>query len=173
MQIRSIGILTPDPDIEEWVQSEEVSIPYFQGKKLQFILENYEKDSKPQDFETAINNFLALNLENRNQASEAVYKHYKEIADSPQADNLDVTISTPEEVWDCIHPTEIYVSRRSVGEKKVYLQIACECIWELEHGLQIIYQQGETLTRVSSQDGHLTNEDVVASDFLGDLDSLF
>lgn len=41
----------------------------------------------------------------------------------------------------------------------VYVQIAAECDWEPEHGLQIIYRRGVEFCRVSDQDGHLTYSD--------------
>ena len=41
----------------------------------------------------------------------------------------------------------------------VYVQVACECAWESEHGLQLVFRQGATLSRVSDQDGHLTHAD--------------
>ncbi len=63
------------------------------------------------------------------------------------------------EVWEYVHPSEIFVRRRSRREKGVYVQITAECDWEPEHGLQIIYRRGKELSRVSDQDGHLTQTD--------------
>jgi len=37
--------------------------------------------------------------------------------------------------------------------------VACECDWEPEHGLQLVFRQGRKLTRISAQDGHLTEAD--------------
>ncbi len=42
------------------------------------------------------------------------------------------------------------------NDNLIYIQIAAECDWEEEHGLQIIYKNGNQLSRVSEQDGHLT-----------------
>lgn len=39
------------------------------------------------------------------------------------------------------------------------MQIAAECDWEPEHGLLIVYRNGNELSRVSDQDGHLTHTD--------------
>lgn len=38
-------------------------------------------------------------------------------------------------------------------------QAFCECDWEEEHGLQLVFRQGKKLTRISDQDGHLTEAD--------------
>jgi hypothetical protein len=58
-----------------------------------------------------------------------------------------------------VHPSEIYVTRRPKNDQDIYIQIACECDWEEEHGLQLVFRQGKKLTRVSSQDGHITEAD--------------
>lgn len=36
--------------------------------------------------------------------------------------------------------------------------ISCECEWENEHGLQLIFKDGKSLTRVSSVDGSCEDE---------------
>lgn len=38
----------------------------------------------------------------------------------------------------------------------MYVAVDCRCDWEEEHGLQLVFRQGRMLTRVSDQDGHLT-----------------
>ena len=65
----------------------------------------------------------------------------------------------PEEVWAHLQPTAIHVSRRHRRDQRVYVQITAECDWEPEHGLQIVYCEGNRLVRVSDQDGHLTHTD--------------
>lgn len=42
------------------------------------------------------------------------------------------------------------------------LSIECECAWEPEHGLQLVFASGERLSRVSPYDGHLTWASTVA-----------
>lgn len=37
--------------------------------------------------------------------------------------------------------------------------MVCNCDWEYEHGLQFVFRQGRVLTRVSAEDGHLTEAD--------------
>jgi len=62
-------------------------------------------------------------------------------------------------IWNFVYPSEIYVSRRQHNDKDIYIILACECEWEREHGLQLALRQGKKLTRVSDQDGHLTEAD--------------
>lgn len=44
----------------------------------------------------------------------------------------------------------------------MYVQLTGSCDWEKEHGLQVVLRQGRTLSRVSSQDGHLTTAEAYA-----------
>ena len=73
-------------------------------------------------------------------------------------DELGFTIRSPSAVWDFVTPSEIMVSRRA-DDELVYVQICASCRWDVEHGLQVVYRRGETLSRVSAQDGHLTTSD--------------
>ena len=51
------------------------------------------------------------------------------------------------------------MARRSRRYEDIYINVTCECEWEKEHGLQIVFRQGKQLTRISEQDGHLTEAD--------------
>jgi hypothetical protein len=48
----------------------------------------------------------------------------------------------------------------------VYVSVGCECDWEVEHGLQIVFRDGATVTKVGPFDGHLTNASAHARDDL-------
>jgi hypothetical protein len=50
-------------------------------------------------------------------------------------------------------------SRRSYGDKAVYISLECDCDWEVEHGLQIVFKEGRAVTKVGPYNGHLTNSD--------------
>ena len=138
-----------------------INIAYFQEKRLRFILENIEIDQAPQDFADAIANFLKMTDTHREAASQYVYKNYTAFVDAVGDDDVDVRIEDPRDVWNHVHPSEIYVIRRR-KDKNVYLSIAAECDWEPEHGLQIVYRTGDQLSRVSAQDGHLSYCDAYA-----------
>lgn len=70
-------------------------------------------------------------------------------------------IKDPNHIWNFIQPADIYVSRRAYQEQDIYVQVACECDWEQEHGLQLVFRQGKKLTRISDNDGHLTEAEKV------------
>ncbi|MFC1502742.1 DUF6985 domain-containing protein [Pseudomonadota bacterium] len=162
MNIKGIGELERDPDIEEWLVSKPVSIPYIGGEQLQFIVEDIEHDSNKDEYIIAIHNFLSLQLEDRIKASEYVFQTYKRFCEQVDADDVLVKIDNIQDVWNYVQATEIHVSRRPYGDKKVYVQLIAECGWEIEHGLQLVFRYGNELNRVSEQDGHLTHCDAYA-----------
>ena len=78
-----------------------------------------------------------------------------------------VSIKTPSEVWSHVEfGEEVVVSRRSYGDKKIYVSIECSCDWEPEHGLQIVLKDGKAISKVGPYDGHLTNSDAYADERL-------
>jgi hypothetical protein len=68
-------------------------------------------------------------------------------------------IKDKNEIWNFVYPSDIFVSRRHRRDKDIYITLACECEWNKEHGLQFVFRQGKKLTRISNQDGHLTEAD--------------
>jgi len=175
-----IGLLKQDifPD---WWRSNEIEIPFFDNKKLQVIFTDFEPQHDTtfiEEADQALTHFLNLKTEDRNAISELVYKNctdffeatgfneetvkmFQKIED-PQDWHLQtikrgglLNLQDINDVWQFVYPTEIYVTRRPDKDKDIYIQITCECDWEDEHGLQLVYKQGKKLTRISEQDGHL------------------
>jgi hypothetical protein len=71
-----------------------------------------------------------------------------------------IQIDSPQDVWRHIQlGTQAIVSRRAYGDKKIYISLACECDWEPEHGLQIVFKEGLRINKVGQCNGHLTNSD--------------
>ena len=68
-------------------------------------------------------------------------------------------ITLDEEVWQHVRSSEVFISRRHRPDNAIYISISAECDWEPEPGLQIGHRRGSELTRVSDQDGHLTQTD--------------
>ncbi len=121
----------------------------------------------------ALESFLQFSATDRLTISKYVYANCKEFLDEVGFDLHDQplhNIKEDSEIWNFIHPKEIYVSRRDRRDRDIYILVACECDWEKEHGLQLVFRQGKKLTRVSAQDGHLTEAD--ADDKPDDQDAL-
>lgn len=158
MKIPALGKLRPDPDNPDLLVSAPVPVPYFDGLPLSFHLDGLEA-ADADEAAAAIDAFLRLGPGDRRAASPHVYKNYRAIAEIVDEEDLDCRIDSEAEVWAHVDPSEVYVSRRSGGERAIYVQITAECDWEPEHGLQIVYRRGSELSRVSEQDGHLTHAD--------------
>jgi hypothetical protein len=63
------------------------------------------------------------------------------------------------EIWNFVYPSDIYVSKRHRRDEDIYIAVSCRCGWDDEHGLQLVFRQGKKITRVSDEDGHLTEAD--------------
>jgi hypothetical protein len=156
-----LGELIQYKDIEDWFESKKIEIPFFDSSPLPFIL-TLEGNDFTDDMENAISNFLSLGNDERLKISDLVYKNCREVLDNVELFETDkpmLEIADNREIWKFVRPSKIYVSRRSTGDKDVYIQISCGCNWEEEHGLQLVFRQGKKITRVSDIDGHLTEAD--------------
>jgi len=65
---------------------------------------------------------------------------------------------------------ELIVSRRSGGDRAVYVSLECDCDWEPEHGLQLVFRNGTAITKVGPFDGRSSHADArdVAEDVVFD-----
>ncbi len=165
MNIELLGELTPDPRVNDWLVSDEIHVNYFPDTPLRFILEDAASDPAPTEFAAAVKNFLGLTLESRAEATPFVFKNYSDfvtLLNDGLDGEFDFVIDTPDDVWRHVQPSAIYVKRRFYGDKKIYVCITADCDWEEEHGLQIVYREGNQLSRVSDQDGHVTHSDAYA-----------
>jgi hypothetical protein len=160
-----IGQLTQDKQFADWWQSPPVAIPFFENCKLPIIVTGYEPGHDAtfvEEADQALTHFFGLNTTDRNAVSQLAYKNCIEFLDAVDDDEEYESlreIEDPNDIWKFIQPAEIYVSRRAYQEQDIYVQVACECDWEQEHGLQLVFRQGKKLTRISDNDGHLTEAD--------------
>lgn len=160
-----IGQLKQDDNFPDWWKSEEISIPFFDNEKLTIIFMDFEPEHDKtfiEEADQALRNFLALKTDDRNSISGLAYKNCMDFLESVEDDEDDEPlrqIKNKNEIWNFIQPSEIYVTRRPSKDQDIYVFIACECDWEQEHGLQLVFRRGKKLTRISHQDGHLTESD--------------
>ena len=163
MRIEGLGELTLNRDIEEWLDSKPVDIPFLAHAQLSFTLESIEDDPSPNEFVEAISNFLAMTEADRATATPHIYKVYIDFVDAVDEEDVHIRIEDEAKVWDHVRLSAIRVSRRPRGDKEVHVQIVGNCDWEIEHGFQLVFRRGNILRRVSDQDGHLTYCDAYAA----------
>ena len=160
-----IGRLKQEDSFPDWWKSEEIAIPFLDNDKLTITFMDFEPEHDKtfiEEADQALTNFLKLDVNDRNLISDLAYKNCMDFLDAVEFNEADEPlrqIKNHNEIWKYIQPTEIYITRRPYKEQDIYVQIACECDWEQEHGLQLVFRQGKKLTRISDQDGHLTEAD--------------
>ena len=160
-----IGQLTQDENFADWWISNPFEIPFFDNDEFTIIFMGCVPEQDKtfiEEADSALTNFFKLNASYKNSISELAYKNLTNFMDAVSFNDVDKPlreITNKNEIWKFIYPTKIYVARRPYNEKDMYVQIVCECEWEQEHGLQFVFRQGKKLTRISDQDGHLTESD--------------
>jgi hypothetical protein len=160
-----LGQLTQDDNFEDWWKIDNVSVPFFDNKNVQFTFMDVDPTADTtfiDEADKALRNFLNLTTEYRNTYSELVYKNCTDILDELGYDTVNpdlANLKDPNGIWRFVNPSGIYVSRRHRRDMDIYLAVSCGCDWEEEHGLQLVFKQGKKLTRISGHDGHITEAD--------------
>lgn len=154
-----IGSLIQTEQFDDWWTSVPIEIPFLKGQKLKITFMDFtpEYDSSfIQDADKTLENLLSKEGTERNKVSTQVYKNCMDFLHAIEYDEQDKVLwdlQNEHSIWGNVYPQDIYVTRSG---SDIYLIIACECEWEQEHGLQLVFKNGEKLTRVSEQDGHVT-----------------
>ena len=145
-----------------------LSLPVLDGAKCRILLESYEEDPVREEFQEAINNFLVAPNSVLSNAAPHIFKYYQEIKSYCEPSDKEFpVIGSPHEVWRHIQfGAQAIVSRRPYGDRGIYVSLECNCSWEPEHGLQIIFKNGAAVNKVGPYDGHLTNSDAYADSAL-------
>lgn len=166
--VPKLGELKEDDDFDNWLRSDPVSVSVLGGSEFVFILEDYVSDTEQEQFHQAIENFLSLGELALKKAESEIFQYYKDVNnESEPGDGWYVEIEKPQDVWNHIRfRGRVHVKRRNFRDKLIYIDIECDCDWEQEHGLQIVFKQGLFVNKVGAYDGHLTNSDSYAKDEL-------
>jgi hypothetical protein len=158
IHLPSIGDLEHS-DFDDW-WTITVPVPML-DQSLPLTVQDFNPDDPMQQaqsalFDAAARAFLAAGPEALVEAGPRVLANCHDYIEAvgEQDWNRDMAACRdPAAIWQFVHPKAIYlVFHRATG--RVYVTVACECDWEQEHGLQLVYRDGATLSRVSEQDGH-------------------
>jgi hypothetical protein len=170
MEIPGLGSVVKD-DEYGWYYGEPTPIPVLGGQVCRIVVQDYDEDPAQEDFHVAIRNFLALDKSALDAFSSYVFAYYKDHSeDAEPGDDWYVDIASPEQVWDHVQlGHEPMVQRRAHGDKGIYISLECNCAWEPEHGLQIVFKNGLKVNKIGPYDGHLTNSDAYAKEKLEDV----
>ncbi|MFT5821215.1 MAG: hypothetical protein ACI8ZM_002464 [Crocinitomix sp.] len=158
-----IGTLVKNQEIADWWHSEPMQIPLLEIE-LAITYVDFDPSADEQfllEADSALKNFFELQAFDKLKLAPHVFANFVEICSYLDEEAIPEKMrgAQPLSIWNFVHPSVIYVSRRQQNDKDIYIVLACECDWETEHGLQLVFRQGKKLTRVSDQDGHLTEAD--------------
>lgn len=160
MEIPGIGKVTKD-DEHGWYYSEPMTVAVLGGQRCRIVVEGYDEDANPDDFHIAIRNFLACDPAILKEAEPYVFRYYRDCLESWNwPEDQIISIESSNEVWNHVKlGTEPIVTRRDYGDQGIYISLECECDWEEEHGLQIVFKNGLKVNKIGPYDSHCTNSD--------------
>jgi len=155
MQIPGLGSVTRD---DGDLYSEPIRLDVLWGKECRIVLEGYEDDSDKEGFHTAIQAFRSCGPEVLKAAEPHIFRYHKDIIGHWDPVDDEYIIDSPSDVWKHIELGHKPIfSRNHFGDRGIYVSLECECDWEPEHGLQIVFRNGNTVCKIGPYDGHLTN----------------
>ena len=148
-----VGQLRPTDYDPDFFYSEPFPFPYFDNKELKVGFVEAEHHPYLTGADKVLKHFIGIYSTDRTENSEIVHHYYSETLKYGYTKSLDIT--TPKDIWNFVTPTEIIIHWDEGGE--FYLCVSCDCEWEEEHGLQLVFKDGMSLTRASGHDGHFTD----------------
>lgn len=150
-----------------WV-SEPISVRLFRGAEVRIQIFPERDDDEGfllADQLEAFQRFLALPESRSAEIIPHLWRYYRDVRASVAPPDVP-EISDPSAVWRHVTPRFASPCRDESGV--VYVSVEAECDWEIEHGLQLVLQNGERWVRVSDYSGHLTDGRAWGKRFLDD-----
>lgn len=154
-----LASLEQDEDGAAW--SAAVPVPWMQDA-CSFVFEDYANDAAPADFAAAVAAFLRIDQGVLDAAAPHVFAYYRRMqALYVQHGMPSPHIDGPAQVWRHVQfGSEAYASRYRDGRIRISLE--CNCDWEREHGLQLVFTDAGRICKVGPFDGHLSHADARA-----------
>lgn len=154
MEIPGLGPVVEDEAFEGY-RSKAVPVAVLGGVHCEFLVQGYEEPEDREDFHAAIRSFLALDPGALTDARQSIYAYYLKTR-TVLGDELAVQIDGPDDVLEYVDlGNEPEVFRNDDGDGRIYVSLECECDWEPEHGLQLIFRDGCKLTKAGPYDGEV------------------
>lgn len=149
--------------ISEFLSTSPLTVPLLGGMACRFLFEGVGATPVPENMRLAVRRMLEAPASVLREAEPYVVRYCEEICSLYEPEESPaIVVREPSEIWSHVRfGSEFVVSERSEGDAEdgVYLSLECNCDWEVEHGLQLVFREGRAVTKVSSFDGHLTNSD--------------
>lgn len=121
----------------------------------------------------ACDNFTSRGPELLDEATRYLWADYRSVADEFSADERRAygipELAPTADIWTKVsieHPPELRTGGGLYEPGRSYISFEGEVPWEPEHGLQLVFEDGEQVYRVGPYDGHNTNAHAYADDSL-------
>ncbi|MEZ4375938.1 MAG: hypothetical protein R3B07_34350 [Polyangiaceae bacterium] len=141
--------------------------------RLDTLIDNAEYHADPSDLPVlreAVANFKLAGPELLDEATEPLFAYYRTIHDCFSAEERAEydfpKIARPEDVWDHVefnHPPHLDTGDGEYSPARSYIDFEGGVSWEIEHGLELVIEEGVRVCRVGPYDGHLTNAHAFAA----------
>ncbi len=126
------------------------------SEPMQFSI--WEPDAHSDLAATAIRNFCAGGASLRDRATPYVYAYYAEFFTEYGSDGTIPAVTLQADVWDLVS-TRTHGAHVLVEDGVPYVLVEADCVWEPEHGLQLVFANGNEICKVSEYDGYPLNDD--------------
>lgn len=153
---KTLGRVKPDEFGDIW-EAKEIAIPLFDGRSVETQLFNVSA-ADVVAIDAAMGNFLALGAADRQVVAPQVLANCHDFLEAVGAESDEdremAALTDASGVWRFVDCRALQITRdETEGEPSIYIALICNCAWEQEHGLQIVYRNGNVLGRVSARDG--------------------
>ena len=149
IESKVVGPLKPVEHDDEYFESAPFELPYFDNKKLTIGFIEARHQPYLDSADRVLTTFLTRNSNDRINDSGPVFTYYDQTLKSGYT--KDLGIKAPSEIWNYVTANEIIILWDNNGD--TYLCVSCACDWDIEHGLQLVFKNGQTLTGASGH-GH-------------------
>lgn len=156
----------PQVEFDGW-QTPPTPLRCMGGHEVRFRIWDPPDEAELELLGAAITNLASAGPELLESATEPVFQYYADITGEFCAEEREAygmpDIAQAADVWQHVQLGRTPSLSTTVGSRSAYLHtdvayvtFECECAWEAEHGLCLVFIDGERLGRVSSFDGHPT-----------------
>jgi hypothetical protein len=159
MIIHPFGKISRDKYVSHTYNSEPIQIEFPVDATTVVSLHSEDK-TELERYGAAFDKLMATDISNKVDLEKLIFEFYTRIKKYDTGDYQIIAINSPEEIWSHISVNSIVI--RTDGSS-VYIQVELDCDWDIEHGMQIVYRDGDALVRVGENDGNC-----VASEFYRD-----
>lgn len=175
MEFPGIGPVERDEQVSDWLCTEPLDTPLL-GRPVRYVLDVGPADGDdlagldPEGrVAAAVAGLRGLDRPALEAVSADAFAYYRDTWDElGDADRAGLPrIESAETVWEHVDLGDQPIV--TVRDDHAYVSLECECAWEPEHGLGLVFRDGLAVTKLGPCDGHPTNADAYDDDSFEDV----